>query len=159
MFEGEAFKYGWIRGGKTSYVVPVASAETIRRKSGRFVTNDASGVAEIADAGDSTLWGFVESGKEEALSAQTEMVMIVDLTAVFRVPVITGTYVANMLGETCDLVRATHPTTGGTTLIQGVDLTATGEDVVMLVGGDLVNNEWVDVMMIAAKMYNNGVTD
>jgi len=54
-----------------------------------------------------------------------------------------------MFLHTCDLVRAT---VAGVTLVQGADLTASGEDVVVIVGGDLDDNEYVDVMINPEKV-------
>jgi hypothetical protein len=130
---------------------PITAGETFRAKSGRFVTLNA-GYVEVADAGDALLFGWAEKGESGAVTVAGEFanVIIADgCTEVFRVPVITGTYVEAMLGKTCDLVRAT---VGGVTLIQGVDLTASGEDCLRIVGGDLVDNKFVDVMFAQAKV-------
>ena len=54
-----------------------------------------------------------------------------------------------MKGKTCDLSVASD--------VQGADLTASGEDVVLIVDGDLVGNYWVDVRLNPLKMFTTGV--
>ena len=143
--------YGWVRGGHASHPVPIGASEVIKYASGKFVTNDASGRAEIAADGTATLWGHLEC--EEITTSATEGAevrnMIVDPSAVFRIPVNSGTYVATMLGETCDLSVSSS--------IQGVQLDASSEDTVRIVAGDVTNNYWVELMFVDAKRYNTGV--
>lgn len=151
MADGEQLKYGWIRGGLGGFVVPIGAAEVIKAASGRFVKNDTSGRAEIAGDGHTQLLGHLEC--EEVTVGATEgaesRFCVNDLTAVFRIPVNSGTYVADMLADTCDLSVSSS--------IQGVQLDASAEDTVVIVGGDLVNNNWVDVMLNPNKMHTQGV--
>mgnify|MGYP001566532510 CR=1 FL=1 len=143
--------YGFVRGGHTSHPAPIGASEVFKNASGKFVTNDASGRAEVAADGTASLWGHLEC--EEFTASATEGAdvrnMIVDSTAVFRIPVNSGTYVTTMLGETCDLSVSSS--------IQGVQLDASSEDTVRIVGGDDVNNYWVELMFVDAKRYNTGV--
>ena len=95
MNAGEQLKYGHINGGRGGFNVPVTDAENIQARSGRFVTCNA-GYAEIADAGDTLLWGSLEAPTDSSTS-DDEYFMIDDPTAIFRIPIITGTYVASIL--------------------------------------------------------------
>lgn len=144
-------KYGWIRGGRSGYIVPIGASEVIKAKSGRFVKNDTSGRAEIAVDGSTELIGFLDC--EEFTASSTEgadkRFCINDLTAVFRIPINAGTYAATMVGKTCDLAVTSN--------IQGAKLDASGEDTVIIVGGDAVNNAYVDVMINPVKVGATGV--
>lgn len=144
-------KYGHVRGGKVSHPVPIGASEVFKTASGQFVTNDASGRAEVAGDGTASLWGHMECEEFTASSTEGADVrnMIVDPSAVFRIPVNSGTYVATMLGETCDLSVSSS--------IQGAQLDASSEDTVRIVGGDVTNNYWVELMFVDAKRYNTGV--
>lgn len=147
----EQLVYGWCRGGHVSQPTPIGASEVFKKQSGQFVTNDASGRAEVAVDGSATLWGHMEC--EEFTASATEGAdirnMIVDPSAVFRIPVNSGTYVTTMLGETCDLSVSSS--------IQGAQLDASSEDTVRIVAGDAVNNYWVELMFVDAKRYNTGV--
>lgn len=148
---GEQLVYGWIRGGSVKIPVPIGASEVIKDRSGKFVKNDASGRAEIAGDGDAALFGHLvcEELTTDSTEGSTVRDMIVDPSAVFRIPVNSGTYAATMLGETCDL--------SVTSDIQGAQLDASSEDTVRIVGGDAVDNNWVDLMFVDAKRYNVGV--
>lgn len=138
MYAGEQLKYGWIRGGKVSTQVPIAATQTIVAASGRFVYMNA-GAATIADDGQDHLFGFLEAPAAVSPTTGTLYDCIIDMTAVYRIPVGAGTYVAAMLGDTCDIII-----TAG---IQGADLTGSTDNVLTIVGGDAVNNKYVDVML------------
>ena len=148
---GEQLVYGWCGGGKAARPTPIGASEVFKKQSGQFVTNDASGRAEVAADGTATLWGHMEC--EEFTASATEGAdvrnMIVDPSAIFRIPVNSGTYVVGMLGETCDLSVSSS--------IQGVQLDASSEDTVRIVAGDAINNNWVELMFVDAKRYNTGV--
>jgi hypothetical protein len=147
----EQLVYGWLRGGHVSQPAPIGASEVFKKQSGQFVTNDGSGRAEVAADGTTALWGHMEA--EEFTASATEGAdvrnMIVDPSAVFRIPVNSGTYVVGMLGETCDLSVISG--------VQGVQLDASAEDTVRIVGGDAVNNFFVELMFVDAKRYNVGV--
>lgn len=131
--------------------MPITAGETFRAKSGRFVTLNA-GYVEVADDGDTLLYGWAEKGESGAVTVAGEKANVIvanGCNEVFRIPVIAGTFVAAMRGKTCDLVRAT---VGGVTLVQGAKLDASGEDNLLIVDGDEVNNEWVDVQIYQAKI-------
>ena len=65
--------------------------------------------------------------------------------AVYRIPIASGTFVIGMIGDSCDLDRTTHTTLGANT--QGALLDASDEASVLIVGGDVDNNKYVDVRL------------
>ena len=146
-------KYGWIGGGKVSVQIEMGASEVIKAASGRFITLDANGRGEIAGDGDAAIFGFVEAPEETTSTTEggTKYNCIIDPTAKFRIPVDSGTYVASMRGESCDLAVSSD--------IQGVQLDATAEDTIILIDGDVDDNDYVDVMMNPNKMGATGVTD
>ena len=151
LIASEQMIYGWVRGGHVSQPTPIGASEVFSNASGKFVTNDASGRAEVAADGTATLWGHMECEAFTASATEGADVrnMIVDPSAVFRIPVNSGTYAITMLGEVCDLSVSSN--------IQGAQLDASSEDTVRIVGGEVTNNYWVELMFVDAKRYNTGV--
>ena len=143
-------KYGWVRGGKLSFPLPMGASEVINNLSGKFVKNDGSGRGEIAGDGDTELLGWVEAeaGTLSATEGATSFNCICDTNAVFRIPVNAGIYAATMLGKTCDLSVAAG--------IQGAQLDASAEDTLIIVGGS-VADQTVDVKLNPAKLGSTGV--
>lgn len=146
MAEGDQLRYGQVKGISVGVPCPVAASEVVKAKSGRFVTMNA-GNLEMADDGDTLLAGWIEhpegtvpSGGEVANFHPAPL----NLGVVYRIPVNAGTYVVGMLGKTCDLARSSN--------IQGAKLDGSGEDVLLIVGGDAVNNRWVDVVYNPSKL-------
>lgn len=154
---GARLRYGPLKAEdaaqKISY--PIGASETFRLKSGRFVVDDGSGRAELADDGDALLLGWMDAELGEGVSSATEgedkglLIPAYGCVTTFQIPIIAGTYVATMKGKTCDLVR---DTVNGVTLIQGAKLDASGEDNLIIVDGDEINNEWVEVMFNQSKL-------
>lgn len=180
-------RYGHIRGGQASFSIPIGAAETFYSKSGRFVANDASGRAELADENDTVFQGFVIEGAPDdgagggglttnATEGSKEMTCIIDLTAIFRLPLAydASTYSRNyssaLLGEHCDIVLING--------VQYVNVSASSKDMVRIVGGKAstvtggtsflagisaavtgltLGDGYVDVMMLEAKLYSQGV--
>lgn len=164
-------KFGQIRGGHASFPLPMGASEQLYGKSGRFVTNDASGRGEVADENDTYLMGFVESGTLTCSSTEGATVLncINDLTAVFRVPLAYDgvtydrNYSAALLGELCDIVVING--------VQYINVSASLKDNVRIVGGKAASAAWtdggvagltlgdgyVDVMLVAEKLYQTGV--
>jgi len=155
-------KYGWLRGGKSSYALPMGASEVIKAKSGRFVVNDGSGRGEIAGDGDTELMGFVEGSDQTCSSTEGNTVLncIDDLTAVFRIPVkyddstYDRNYSSALVGETCDLITISD--------IQYANLSTSTEDTIIIVGGkacssSTANDGYVDVRLNPNKMYATGV--
>ena len=141
MQDGVQLKYGWIRGGKVS--TPVTQAgDVVTAAGGKFVYMSA-GTANICIDGTTTIFGFLEA---EAGTLGTDALAyncIIDLTAVFRIPVNSGTYAVGMIGDSCDISDSSN--------VQGAQLDASTEDLLIVVGGDADNNNWVDVMMNPSK--------
>jgi len=138
----EDLKYGWVRGGKVSTPVPLAASQTFKAQSGRFVYLDGSGHATVADDGANELFGFAEESERTSSStaALESANVIVDPSAVFRIPVAAGTYVITMRGKTCDILIDASG-------IQGADLTANADEVFIIIDGDATDNNWVEVML------------
>lgn len=145
-------KYGHYRGGHASVAVKLAASQVFKQHSGRFVYLDGSGHAVIADDGANEIFGHAEESERTSSStAGIELANVnIDPTAIFRMPVGAGTYVATMRGKTCDIIKDSNN-------IQGADLTAADDDVLIIVDGDLVNNEWVDVMINQKERCQSGV--
>jgi len=153
----DELKYGPVKGEEHAVKIPmiVTAAEAFRAKSGRFVTlNTSTGLIEVADAGDTLLFGWAECGQIDstATGLSVSVIPAMNCNTVFRIPIITGTLAQTLIGELCDIVRST---VDGITSIQGADLTASGEDVIIIVGGDtsvdIGDSTWVDVMFAPEK--------
>ena len=144
-------KYGHTRGGSISVPCPLAASQVFVAASSRFVYLDGSGHAVVADDGANEIFGHAEAaaGIYSSTAAKDVVNVVIDPSAVFRIPVIAGTYVITMRGKTCDLL-----VTGG---IQGADLTAADDDVLVIVDGDAVDNLWVDVMINQKERCQSGV--
>lgn len=132
---GQESKFGWIRGGKSSYPLPMGASEYIRGRSGRFVKPDTSRRGEIAGDTHGTIMGFVESGDQQCSSTEglTILNCIDDLTAIFMIPlaydtsIYTVNYSASLIGTKHDLVVANR--------IQYANLVDNSEEVIIIVGG------------------------
>lgn len=145
-------KYGHYRGGHVSVPVKLAASQVFKQHSGRFVYLDGSGNAVIADDGANEIFGHAEESERTSSStAGIELAnVVIDPTAIFRIPVGAGTYAATMRGKTCDIIKDSNN-------IQGADLTAADDDVLVIVDGDLVGNAWVDVMINQKERCQSGV--
>ncbi len=155
MFEGDQLRYGWVSGGKAGVPVPIYASERVDAPGGRFVNIRTDGYAEYLDDGDSAeCFGSVEGpyGTASAVSGQDVANAIYDLTALFKIPVLSGdgTYAITMLGDTCDI--------GVTSYVQGALLTASSNEQFIIMGGDTNNNNWVLVVINSASA-NRGQTD
>ena len=137
----KALKYDWIKGGEVSVPVAMAAAQVISARSGKFVYMNA-GAATLNVDGTTSIFGFLESHAHTP-TVGDYLNCIIDLTAVFRIPVNAGTYVVGMIGDYCDISISSN--------IQGAQLNASTEDTLIIVGGDADNNYYVDVMMNPAK--------
>ena len=130
----EQLKYGWLRGGKVSVEVPMAATQALYAQSGRFVYMNA-GAATLCADGITTVFGFVEAHQHTPATG-AYLNCIIDLSAVFRIPVNTGTFVVGMIGDTCDISIDT---------VQGAQLDASIENLLIVIGGSAA--VYVDVMM------------
>ncbi len=133
----EDLKYGHIHGGKVAVPVAMVASQTASAQSGRFVFMVA-GAATLNVDGSTTIFGSLET-HAHAMATSEIVSCIIDLTAVFRIPVNSGTYAIGMVGDWCDISISSN--------IQGAQLDASAENTLMVVGGDATNNYFVDVMM------------
>ena len=170
-------RYGQIRGGHASFPLPMGASEQLYGKSGRFVTNDASGRGEVSGASSETLQGHVQSGTLTCSTTEglTVLNCVLDVTAVFRIPLAydgsayTVNYSSALLGEVCDLVvidgtQYVTPTTVANELVRivgGKAATAAGT-ASMLAGistpttGLCLGDGYIDVMINSAELYLQG---
>ena len=148
----EHIKYGHYRGGNVSVPAKWAASQVVKARSGRFVYLDGSGHLTIADDGANEIFGHAEEADRttSATAGIEECKVNIDPSAVFRIPVGAGTYVATMRGKTCDIIKDASD-------IQGADLTANTDVVLIIVDGDLVDNDWVDVMINQKERCQSGV--
>lgn len=126
---------------------PVAASEVFKKKGGAFVTIDANGRIQIAVAGDVDIIGHALFNEDFTASATAGATVIpVDLSfdSVYEVPINTGTWVDTMRGKLCDLSVVSS--------IQGVDLTASGEDVVQLIDKGTTNSAGT-VVSVLVKLH------
>jgi len=147
----EDLKYGQVRGGNVGVPVPLAASQAFKAKSGRFVYLDGSGHAVLCADGANEIFGFAEESERtsSATAAAESAKVIIDPTAIFRIPVLNGTFAITMVGKTCDLIDV-----GG---VQGADLGAADDDVLIVVDGDVVGNKWVDVRVNPKEIAQSGV--
>ena len=144
MLDGVMLKYGRIneRGSGASLVpVVMAAGQVVAAKSGRFVYENA-GAATLCVASSTTILGVLNTHAHTPTVGDT-IGCDTDLDGIWRIPVNSGTYVEGMKGDLCDLSVSSG--------IQGATLDTSSRDLIMIVDGDLVNNEWVDVKMNPAK--------
>jgi hypothetical protein len=158
-------KFDWIRGGKSSFPLPMGASVTIYPQSGKFV-DMSGGYGALATASSTYLTGWVECGKwdhtanaegaawKASATAGAQLLdCIRDLTAVFRMPLayLTATYTTNyadtLIGYLRDIYTSTY---------QYADLTNGTDDFLVVVGGraataavaaGAVGDGYVDVMM------------
>lgn len=139
-------KYGWVRGGELGTAVTVAASQVIRAASGKFVkrTSYTTPTVTLATSTDSDLLGGLECEELNSSDGTEVRKVINDHTAIFRMPINGGTYAVRMIGQVCDLSVSSN--------IQGACLDSSTMDVLEIVGGDAVDNYWVEVRL------NNTVT-
>lgn len=135
--------------------VPVGlyQSQTISIDSARFVTIDTgSGYAKISISTSVLIFGWADIGALNSdmtafVSSSTAGAdvanVIVGSDVVFRIPVSSGTFAQTNIGLACDLAVASNK--------QGAAVATTTRSLLIIVGGDLANNEWVDVIMNPAK--------
>ncbi len=133
----EQLKYGWIYGGKVAVPVAMAATQVLSAQSGRFVYMNA-GAATLNADGVGSIFGFLEAHAHTPATGAL-LNCIIDLTAVFRIPINSGTFVVGMIGDQCDISISSN--------IQGAQLDASAENTLTIIGGDAVDNKYVDVMM------------
>jgi len=148
---GKQLKYGQISGGNIGYDHILTASQVIVAASGKFVVRagDGTDTVDLADNGDADILGHMEV-EAIADTAGTEVRKVVcDPTAVYRIPINTGTYTHLMKGKDCDLDITSD--------VQGADLSTSTDRNLRVINGDLVNNAWVDVMVLYQNITTIGV--
>ena len=123
------------RAGADEYVFsyPIGASEVFKKKGGAFLKDDSSGRLEIVSSQTNIIGHalFNEDLTASSTEGATKLQVNTDLDGVYEVPINTGTWADTMRGKDCDLVV--------TSSIQGVDLGASGEDVVQLIDKGTTN--------------------
>lgn len=113
---------------------PVGASEVFKKAGGAFVRTDGSGRVEIAIAGDTEVIGYALLNEDLTASSTeggTRVMVDMSYESVYEVVINTGTWADTMRGKDCDLSVVSS--------VQGVDLTASGEDVVQLIDKGTTN--------------------
>lgn len=151
---GEQLKYGPINGvDSPGYPMALDATQYFPALSGHFMYSNG-GYAAVAGASQATILGWADVGvlKNDSTSPFTSSgtqgadfaSIIIGSDIVFRMPIGSGTFAVTYVGYGCDLVIATINSVANA---QGAALATTSHKIVIIVGGDLVNNKWVDVIM------------
>lgn len=135
MAVGEQLKYGQIHGGALVVEVSMAGSQVIGNASGHFCYLNAGSATLCVDAV-AYIFGWIEGGAETPSSGDV-LGCNIALDAIYRIPVNSGTYAAGMLADLCDISVSSS--------IQGAQLDASVENLLIITGGDATNNNWVDV--------------
>lgn len=148
-------KYDTLMEKGIAFDVPVAASQTIYKRSGKFVKLDASERADLADSGDTELFGWAMVGGDFTSSSTAGGSKIsVDLRTeiIHEIPyddtTVTEAQLAAILGKTCDLI-----VTSG---YQYVDIGESNEDVVQIVGYNYTRKT-AFVKMVTSKVAATGV--
>jgi hypothetical protein len=151
MNDGVQLKYGQISGGDAHMYGILVAAMNVVNASGKFVyrTGASTDTVTLAVDGTTEILGHLECEAIASAVGTEKRKIICDLTAVFRIPVNSGTFSHYMIGKKCDISVSST--------IQGAQLDAATEGTLIVVGGDDVNNKWVDVMINPAKVGATGV--
>ena len=141
---GKHLKYGKIKGHSliigrpdTSGGLTWAASQVIGNQSGKFVYMNDGAITLCKDAVAQIFGWALEHAHTPSSGAVVEGGIDIALDAVYRIPVNSGTFVAGMVGDLCDISISSS--------VQGAQLDASVENSLIIVGGDLVNNYWVDV--------------
>jgi len=139
-------KYGCEKGSKVADPVPMAASQVIADQEGHFVfMND--GAATLCIDTSTTIFGWVEAHAHTP-TVGDYLNCIHDINAVFKIPVGAGTFVVGMIGDTCD-IDSSHKAA----------LDTSSHDLLLIVGGDLVNNEYVLVKINPAEQGTGAGAD
>lgn len=133
---GKHIKYGQIKGGEVNIGgLAWAASQVVGNQSGKFFYM-AAGAATLCLDNVAYIFGWA---LERARTPTVGDLFTgnVALDAVYRIPINSGTYVVGMIGDLCDISISTN--------VQGAQLDASVENLLIIVGGDLVDNDWVDV--------------
>lgn len=140
--QGNHIRFGKVKGTELNIGgLRWLASQVIANQSGKFVFMSSTGYLTLC-TGDAGIMGWAQEPAGTPTVGDLTTVNI-SKEAVYRVPIITGTYAVTMIGESCDLVVSSS--------VQGVDLTAGTYDNVIIVGGDLTNQNYVDVVINPAN--------
>jgi hypothetical protein len=141
---GKHLKYGKNKGHSliigrpdTSGGLLWAASQVVGNQSGKFVYMNAGVVTLCLDAV-AQIFGW--ASEYARTPASTDVVtggIDIALDAIYRIPVNSGTFAAGMIGDLCDISISSN--------VQGAQLDASVENLLIICGGDLINNYWVDV--------------
>jgi hypothetical protein len=139
-------RYGQIRGGEQGFISLLAISQTIYSTDFKLVTI-SGGTATIAASSAVKFAGVMEvegipNSVNTGTSLGTEKRKVVnDPTAIYRIPIISGTYSdATYLGVRCDYVNNGAGA-------RGAALAGTSYKQLIIMGGDIDDNQWVDVRL------------
>lgn len=131
----QSIEYGRRKGhDHNRFTFPVGASEVFKKAGSAFVIDDGSGRVEIAIEGELNIIGAALLNEDLTASSTeggTKVEVDMSYESVYEVPIITGTWADTMRGKDCDLVVSSSK--------QGVDLTASGEDVVQLIDKGTTN--------------------
>ena len=154
MYDGAQLKYGWVDGGKAGVYLQggMYASERVDAPGSMFINVTTSGYGEFLDDTDTAeCFGHAELpfGTVSTTSGVTKCNVIVDLSAIYKIPVDTGTYAITMIGDTCDI--------GVTSYVQGAYLSSSVGEQLIILAGDLENNKWVLVRLNPADQGQTNV--
>ena len=139
-------KYGQIRGGEQGFISLLAISQTIYATDFKLVTL-SGGTATIAASSAIKFAGVMEveaipNSVNTGTSLGTEKRKIInDPTAIYRIPIVSGTYSdATYLGKRCDYINSGAGS-------RGAALAGNSYNQLIIVGGDVDDNQWVDVRL------------
>ncbi len=132
-------KYGQIRGGEQGFEVTVAANQVFFATSAKFVKRTGLNTATVtlATATDTEIMGHIETEELNSSDGTEVRKCINDPGAIFRVPVVGGTYANKYRGRKVDIKVSSS--------IQGVALDSATYGQLVIVDGDATDNSWVDV--------------
>ena len=152
MAVGKQLKYGHIRGGEQGYDVTIKATQYIAAASGKFVrgsTTATSNLVTFATLADTDVLGAVECEELDSSDGTEVRKCISDYTAVWRIPIVAGTYYHYLKGKKCDLKIVSN--------IQGACLNSATDVTLIIEDGDEDNNNWVDVRLNPSRVFNGVV--
>lgn len=145
---GVRLKYGCESLGMVHFDgITMAASEVMGAGGTYFLTLDASGNAVKTAATSTTLFGHAMAVSGETCSSTagtTKYACCSDLSAVFRVPVASGTYARTYRGKVCDLVVSSN--------VQKAAVATTTRSHLIILDGDETNNAWIIARMNPAVM-------
>lgn len=156
-YVGQRLKYGVESINSYFYSTTMAASVNLYPKSSYFVTFDSSGNAGLTVATDTFCSGaLIGIGAGNPVSSTPtyyttsstaggeSLPCTSDVSAVFRIPISSGTYARSNRGKLCDLAVATG--------VQGAAVQIATRGHIRLLDGDETNNSWVVVQFNAAKL-------